>query len=138
MTATIPQAADDILTLFKTAWDLTGYPLLYEGIGGEKPTAQGPWARITLRHFLGDQESLGPIGGRKFSKGGLVIVQTFVPIGEGLSDAYNVAKIAADAFEGKATPLNVWFRNVRINEIGAEGDWYQVNVLADFTYDEVK
>lgn len=138
MTATIPQAIDDILTLFKTAWDLSGYPLLYENVGGELPTTQTPWARISIRHFRGAQETLGGTGERKFSRGGLVIVQTFTAVGGGLSEPYNVAKIAADALEGKSTSLNVWFRNVRINEIGVDGDWFQVNVLADFTYDEMK
>jgi hypothetical protein len=32
----------------------------------------------------------------------------------------------------------VELRNVRLNEVGSDGHWYQINVVADFEYDEVK
>jgi hypothetical protein len=41
-----------------------------------------------------------------------------------------------DVFQGKSTPGGVWFRDVRLLETDAEGHWSQVNVVADFTYDE--
>ena len=54
-----------------------------------------------------------------------------------LSD--QLATIVKDAFEGVATsPGRVLFRNVRYNEVGQDGQWFQQNVLADFEYDEVR
>jgi hypothetical protein len=68
----------------------------------------------------------------------LLAVQIFTPSGEGLSEAYNLGKILMDAFEGYATPSQVWFRNARTNEVGPSDSWYQTNFLVDFTYDEMK
>lgn len=139
MTATFAQANDDILTLFKTAWDTTGHLALYENIEGAKPKAQSPWARLTVRHGPSAQASLaGGTGARRWERQGIITVQIFIPNGQGLSEGYSLGKIVADAFEGKASPLQVWFRNVRVNEIGPSGEWYQFNAIIEFTYDEIK
>ena len=140
MTGTLNQANIDILTLFKTAWDTTGFIALYENVAGEPPATPSPWARITLRHSGGGQGSLsGALGTKRWDRNGVLIVQVFVPNGEGLSQAYSLAKIVLDAYEGVSSPLRgVWFRNARINEVGPDGEWFQVNALIDFTYDEIK
>ena len=139
MTATFAQANDDILALFKTAWDTTGLLALYENIEGAKPTAQAAWARLTVRHGPSAQASLsGGTGVKRWERQGIITVQIFIPNGQGLSQGYSLGKIVADAFEGKATSLQVWFRNVRLNEIGPSGEWYQFNAIIEFTYDEIK
>ena len=146
MTTTYEEATDEVLTLFKAAWDTTAYATLvdYQNLapsGGVKlpPNAQSAWARVTLRNILGNQASLtGALATSRFDREGLLTVQVFVPAGEGLSEAYQLAKIVADAYEGVASPNGVWFRNVRVNEIGEDGDFYQVNVLVDFSYSEIK
>lgn len=139
MTATYQQAKDEILGQFKTAWDATGHEARYENTAGDPPTTVAPWARVSLRHFGGEQASLaGDSGTRRWERTGIVTVQIFVPTGEGLSEAYDLAKIVADAYEGQATASQVWFRNVRVNEVGPDGSWFQVNVIAEFIYDEVK
>lgn len=140
MTGTLNQANIDVLTIFKTAWDATGFPALYENVPGEPPKTQTPWARIVLRHSGGGQGSLsGALGQQRWDRNGVLIVQVFVPNGEGLSQAYSLAKIVLDAYEGVSSPLRgVWFRNARINEVGSDGEWFQVNVLVDFVYEEIK
>lgn len=139
MTATFQVAKDEILGVFKTAWDTTGHIALYENVAGAVPPTVAPWARVSLRHLSGRQASLaGGSGKRRYDRDGLITVQIFVPSGEGLLEAYNLAKIVADAFEGAATASQVWFRDVRINEVGPDGSWFQVNVVAGFTYDEIK
>ncbi len=143
MTATFATANNEILATFKAAWDTTGYPVAYENVKGASATppagSSDPWARVTLRHTFGEQASLSGSGGtRRWRRDGLLTVQIFIPIGEGLSEGYSLAKTVVDAFEGIATTSAVWFRNVRVNEIGNDGEWYQVNVLVDFTYDEIK
>lgn len=139
MTATFEQARDDIFSAFKAAWGVTTFPVVWPDKPAEKPSGRTPWARVTIRHAGGFQATLSNINGqRRWRRNGVVIVQVFTPSGEGLSRAYDLAKIACDAFEGVSTPRGVWFRNARINEVGPDGDWQQVNVLADFEYDEVK
>lgn len=140
MTATFDTANNEILDTFKAAWDTTGHVALYENVKGDKPSGNSdPWARVTVRHSFGEQATLANAGGqRRWNREGIITVQVFIPLGEGLSEGYALAKIVADAFEGAATPSAVWFRNVRVNEVGPDGEWFQINVLADFTYDEIK
>lgn len=139
MTATFREAQDEMLALFKTVWDATGHPALYENVADDPPTTATPWARITLQHFPGGQRSLaGEAGARRWERNGQIIVQVFTPIGKGTGEAYDLAKIVADAYEGKATASQVWFRGVRVNNIGPDGAWFQLNVIVQFTYDEVK
>jgi hypothetical protein len=70
----------------------------------------------------------------------MVTVQVFVPNSQhvGLADVEKYATIVRDAFEGKGTPSGIWFRNAAINEIGVDGPWYQMNVVVEFVYDEMK
>lgn len=143
---TYSEARDEIHTLFKTAWDAgaeTGcQPVLYADSKTTVPktvdTDSNPdvWARITVQHTGGNQATLG--GNRCFNRFGVVTVQVFTPIGTGLSIGDNVYKIVVDAYEGKTTPGGVWFRNVAVNEVGPEGEWFQTNIIADFEYEEQK
>lgn len=142
--ATYEEAVDDISAIFKTAWDTTGFPVDYENIADAEdntfpPDPSTPWARLTIRHSTGRQASLsGADGTKRYDRGGFLTVQVFVPAGEGLARAYQLGKVVTDAYEGTASTRGVWFRNARVNEIGPDGDWLQVNVLVDFNYDEVK
>jgi hypothetical protein len=143
---TFAEARDEIHTLFKTAWDLgaetAGQAVLYADSKTQVPktddTDSNPdlWARITVQHTGGNQGTLG--GNKCFNRFGLVTVQVFTPSGTGLSLGDNVYKIVVDAYEGKTTPGGVWFRNVSVNEIGPEGEWYQTNIIAEFEYEEQK
>jgi len=143
MTATLDQARDEVLTVFKTAWELDAtsqnIPVLYWDVADDIPDS-GAWVRISMRHLGGRQATLrGATGERRYRYTGIVTVQVFTPFSEGmvLNDA--LATIAKNAFEGVTTdPGRVILRNVRINEIGPDGQWFNTNVLADFEYDEVR
>lgn len=144
MSCTINEARDHMLKVFKDAWDTTGFPAVYPGKaedpdnGGDTPSAN-VWARATIRHADGFQSSLtGPLEElKRHSRIGVVIIQIFGKVGDGSTAAYDAAQIVANAFE-KSRGIPVWFRRVRINEIGTRGPYDQINVLADFTYDDVR
>lgn len=144
MSCSFAQARDHILTVFKTAWDPTGFPAVYPSKaedpdnGGDTPSA-AVWARATIRHADGFQSSLtGPLEElKRFSNVGVVIIQVFGKIGDGSTAAYDAAQTVATAYR-KSRDIPVWFRNVRINEVGTRGPFDQINVLADFTYDDVR
>ena len=139
MPATIATARDEMSALFKAAWDTTGLPVIWDDVAKTPPKTRTGWARFTIRHEDGDQSTLsGGLGKARFTRRGTIFIQIFTPVGKGLSDADPLIKKAMDAYEGKSTASGVWFRNVRPREIGPDGDWNQVNVLADFEYDEVK
>jgi hypothetical protein len=139
----ITQARDDILTRFRTEWLADGISapvkLVFDDFEDDLPSSTSPWTRITVRHATGGQISLSnEAGKRRYDRKGTVFVQIFTPFGDGLTLSDSLAIIAARAFEGKETPLHVWFRDVRFVEVGRDGHWYNVNVLAAFEYDEVK
>lgn len=139
MSADFETAVDEIFDLFAAAWNTTGYPVDYENLRNDgttvkvPPSTRTPWARVNLRHVTGGNAA---IGNKLFDRGGVLTVQIFIVVGVSLTPAYQLAKTVANAFQGQSTPSAVWFRNVRINEIGNDGSWYQTNVLADFEYDE--
>ena len=65
-------------------------------------------------------------------------VQVFTPRGEGSARSDIIASTIQGAFEGVSTNGGAWFRNARVEEVGASGTWHQVNVLVDFEYEEIK
>lgn len=141
--ASLTQAEDEVLTLFRTAWEAgipsAGLALRYEDVA-DVPVATGAWARVSFRNSTGRQATLsGEVGRRLFEHTGFVVVQVFTPTGDGKVLANQLAQIAKNAFEGKTTtPGDVRLRNARIVPVGQEGSWYQTNVFADFEYEELR
>lgn len=133
---------DAIQTLFKTAWDAQTPPVpvvLYEDVVVDIPPATDPWVRVTVRHGPSTQVTLGETGGRRFRRLGVVTVQVFTPVGDGMTLNDTLSDVAVNAFEGKSTGGDeVEFRNVTASEVGVDSDWFQTNVTADFEYDAVK
>lgn len=146
---TLAQAVDDINQMFLDAWN-AGTPAVNGGVvpeirwfateEGAIPSSTVPWARVTATHNDSVQRSLGGPGQRRFERRGIVTVQIFTPRGrgQGLSLAQQLATIARDAFEGKASPNGVWFQRVVVKDIGIDGPWEQTNVVATFLHDEIK
>ena len=89
---------------------------------------------------VGKQVTLADDTGKSlFRNYGIVAVQVFAQMRDntGPMVSRRLAQVVKNAFQGKATP-NVWFREAAYNEIGREGAWYQINVTANFEWDEVK
>lgn len=139
VTATQEVASDEMLAMFKTAWDTTSLIAVYENVRGATPTAQAAWARPIIRHDpKGSQSLTGALNKIKYERHGRMVVSIFIPNGNGLSLGRSLGKIVADAFEGKKSDSGVWFRNIRIVEVGPDDEWYMFNVGLDFVYDEIK
>lgn len=135
MTLTYKQAVDDINKMFD---DVFPNEVFWESVQKDKPVIDDPWASAVIRHAIGRQDTLGGVGNRSFLRGGTFIAGIYAHGGNGLSIAYELARVSANAYEGKSSPNGVWFRDVRIQEIGRDGDWFQVNMLAEFEYYETK
>lgn len=143
MSATMEQAVDEMYALVNGAWVAAGYPyehVDWPGVANYVPPTDAPWMRVKAIHADGGQASLaGGLGKRqKWSRVGTLWVNIFTINGSGLSLGYQLAKIVVDSLEGKSTDRCVWFRRVRTNEIGTSGIYQQINVLADFSYEEIK
>lgn len=143
---TAAEAVDEILALLKTAADAAGYEVDWRNIRGEPPDddegevprGPQPWLRPSILHAPGTQ-TIGQVAGERFyERNALLTVECRVASGQGLSAAYALAKIVADAYEGKDTPSGAWFRDGRIQEVGVDGEWYAVNFLVSAVYYERK
>ena len=139
------QATDEMLTLFREAWE-SGAPAFnngqvplveWPGVDPlEFPPKDSPWARVNVQHGTREQSTLGGIGNRAFEARGILVIQIFTP--RDLLQAQQLAIIARNAFEGVSSPGDIWFRNVRMNEVGTDASWSQINVVAEFEYHELK
>jgi len=138
MSLTFTQAVDDINSMMKVAWDTTGYDLHWDNVRDQRNTSDDPWAVFIIRHATGRQDNLGGIGNRNFVRTGTAIASIFTPTGNGLSESYALAKVVADAYEGMVSDNGVWFRNVRMQEVGRESQFYHNNMLIEFEYNETK
>jgi hypothetical protein len=139
------EAADEMADKFRLAVEALPepWPVEWPNLASfTKPGTGATWARWTLIHADGGQNTLAGVQGRKrFGKSGAVMVEVFTPLGGGLKVAYDAAQVALNAYEGKRTPSDVWFRNVRITNEGqgrgGESAWWSTTVVADFTYDNI-
>lgn len=152
MATTLQVAVDEIYGRLKTVWDAqtpaivgTVLPalLLYEDTEWngrpDDPTAD-PWARVSIRHASGQQATLADSTSKRlFRNYGAVTVQCFAPMRDnrGAPVARQLAEVVKAAFEGART-TNVWFQSVWFNEIGREGLFFQLNVVANFEWDEAR
>lgn len=135
---TFDEARDYILGVFKGVWDTTGFPAAWTDVPGSAPGSETVWARATIRHATGRQASLaGENGPRRYSRGGTVFIQVFAPVGDGSKAGYEAAQLVVNAYQAARHP-NIWFRDVRMNEVGKDGAFEQLNVLATFSYDDVR
>lgn len=101
------------------------------------PPSAAPWLRLNLRHAAGYQAGFGG-GTRRYRRNGVALLQIFVPEGEGPSEAMQLGDDAMGLFKGRVLSGGLRFGPVSLREIGVEDGWFQVNVAADFTFDEVK
>jgi len=142
---TLSQARDDINGRLKAAVDAyntantTSIKIYSEDV--EEPPQDAKVAQLRgpyVKHNLGDDQTLGPTGGRVFDRSGILIVQVMTPFGDGFTLADALATVARNAYEGVSTPNGVWFRKATVKEVGKTGGFYQTNVVANFEYTELR
>lgn len=132
----ITDAIDEIFGAVNTAWADRG-PVHWPDVSNFKIPDSGSWCRVTLRHQDGGQSTLATgDGARRFTRVGTLWMQVFSEMGNGNVNAYQTAEVLARAFEGRGSPLGIIYRNVRLNEIGPDGAFSNVNVLVEFEYDQ--
>jgi hypothetical protein len=135
----LAMATDTICATLDAAWpdDRIEWPNVIPPDGAPKlNSGTDPWCALDL---FWDGSGETAIGNRVFTRTGFITVRVFVPAGErGLEVANDLCKTIVNAFEGK-TIDGVSFHNVGPKTVGPDGaGWFQVNVRADFEFDEVK
>lgn len=137
---TMGNAAREMVARFRDVWNPR--PCDFPGVKFQLPAETVTWARWRIQHSGGGQTSLaGYDGKRRFDKVGNIIIQVFTPLQGGAIVSYDAAQLAVNAYEGKTTPSGIWFRSVRPDELldsEQTGTWWQINVVAEFLYDQIK
>jgi hypothetical protein len=137
---TADEARDEILAIFKAVWAPTGYHTVWDDTPGEPPEvdANSTWARVTVQHIDAQQSSLGDATSKKrFSNKGIVTVQIFTPAGDGHAAGYVLGQQVLNAYRDPSNG-SVWYRNQTLRELPRSGAFSQINVSANFIYDDVR
>ena len=130
------EAEAELRSFFNTGW------------GGEtavawpdtefKPPSNESWVRFDCRENDGFQASAGSPGNNRFRHTGFVTIQIFQPSGKASVEARDLAVLALSIFMGNQTSNGIAFKNVQGRQVGNDGNgYYQINVLAEFFYDEL-
>lgn len=135
------QAVREMFAALKAGWDASypGLVVFWPDVAQDGPP-QGdpppPWVRVTVDHVASDERAYGGDRQHHHEETGVLTAQCFQPRGAGLPDQYDLGKVTRNSLRNRRTPGGVRFSNVRISEIGADGIWWQTNVLANFRYDQ--
>lgn len=137
MSLSYSEAVVAITTPFEQVRAAEGFEAHYPNVPGSVPPSDTLWARATVRHADGGQSTLsGPKFGQvRYQAVGVLIIQVFCPSGIGNQPAYDVAQKLQRAYVN-ARGLKVSFYKARINEVGANGGFEQINFLVNFEYDQ--
>lgn len=77
----------------------------------------------------------------RYDTDGLYYVQMFYPQSDksASSKFTKLAQIAESCFLGKHDPSNLlWVRSVETKELDSEKTWFRLNVIIEFTYQEIR
>ena len=130
------EAIQAMTSFFHAAWVDTAPVIWGDDDDTAKPNNE-PWLRFNARHVDGDQVSMGAPGANRFEAVGTVTIQIFQPSGKEGLEAQAIADAVLGIYKG-ASSGGVHYSRVRANEVGNDGHgWYQINVLADFRYEQI-
>lgn len=136
MASTYDEAREALSGLAVTSWNTvtSNAPLFFDNLNAERPKKPTHFGRLHIRHFASSIASLGGTT-KRWRRNGRMYVQVFDPVGTGMNKLDETAEGLVIAFENAGGIGNVWFRGVSAREIGSDGDYRQVNVEVDFTWD---
>ena len=135
-------ALDEMTQMFRAAYP---YPVELPNKPLERDASVTHFATLAFEHFDMAQSALvNAESKRKYTNVGQCTIELFFPPGIGLQEPYAVAETVREAFKGKHSPSDVWFRDVRLVEHNTRTGnppripgTFQIDVLFSFTYDDV-
>ncbi len=100
----------------------------------------GRWARLSVRHFDRNQETLGAPGNRKFERRGAVLIQLFDRPFQRLDQFGEIVAKAEALFDAvRIEGTTIRFQAAITRELGIieDGRWLSFLVECNFVYDEI-
>ena len=133
---TLAQATELIYERFNTLWNPVNGVFTFDGENFSEP-ANAPWLRVSVRHTVNVQATLGAPGNRNYERAGAVLTNIFVPANSGRALADSLAGLVMTIFEGVSFSEICFFES-NFRELGIDGLWYGVVVESKFFYNETK
>ena len=130
------EAAEAIYSRFRTEFSGSSpVPFAFEGEDFKEP--RGSWMRLSVNTNSRNQDTLGPIGGRRYFSGASIFVQCYTLANQGRQAGDALSRRVLTLFEGTR------FGGVTCNdgiarEQPASGRWVVFVCEVEFTYDETK
>jgi hypothetical protein len=93
------------------------------------------WARVTIRRAGRGQRGFGD-GKKKYVAFGIFSLDIFTKPGDGLTENDSLSDAAVVYLESVAGSSPIAYRNIRAVDIGADGAFTRVSILADFEYED--
>lgn len=106
-------------------------------IGSALDEGTASWVRLSVRELGPAEQTMGPIGSRKFRRSGIIVAQVFTPIDIGVAALSTLCETVRTVFEGVRFS-GVEALNSTIRDVGTDGKWRQANVEIDIAYTENK
>lgn len=135
------QHSDEIRALFVPGFATAqpSVPINYVNVRGTVvgsiPTPSAPWIKFSIRERRSRMVSFGNPGSRNIVRGGAVVVEVFVPIGDGEKVLRTIADSVASVLELRAT-AHVQLEESRLTLVGQEGSFYKGIVYTTFRADD--
>lgn len=117
--------------------------LFYRDVTEPGKPGERIWLRASVQTVDTEQTTLstyvGKPGQRRYTTDGFIVVQLFMPKSDDESPELGgmIADVIKSAFRTKQSAHAIVYRNIRINELPQENQYYRLNVIAEFQYDEV-
>lgn len=130
---------DRILTPLKTIADAQSLFAIYDDTAKQVPTdGTVTWVRVLVRHANGSRSSLGrKDGSGKFTQSGFVFIELYTPREDGLVDNDTISAAFADSLRN-FSDSDIWIGDVSAVEMGPDGNWQRVDIIAEFSYDLIR
>lgn len=121
---------DAIRTRFRTEWAQYGITTLYDNAPEEAVDLTQAFVRFGINPSATVRETFGSTG--VHAREGMVWLQIFIPLAEGVKEAYGYADLFATIFRNwRADGLDLACGVEQIRQV-PNGDQYQVNVMVPY------
>jgi hypothetical protein len=135
MIASRTDARDRILAPLKIVVDAQSLYAVYDDTNKKAPIDGSAWARVSVRHARGSRSSLGREDGKsKNTQTGFIFVEVYTPRDDGLTTSDVLVAAFGNSLRSGADG-DIWINDVAEVEMGEDGDWFRVDVIAEFSYD---
>ena len=130
---------DRLLTPLKVVADNLSVYAIYDDTGKSVPTdGTVTWVRIVVKHGNGSRSSLGRKNGSgKFTQSGFTFIEIYTPRENGLVDSDILSAAFADSLRNFSDG-DIWIGDVSAVEMGPDGNWQRVDIVAEFSYDLIR